>query len=66
MPRVGFEPTIAAFERAKMVHAFYRASTLIGVPDNYFLKLVVLKMCMYFHFHCIYSDSRDGVGSWRY
>jgi hypothetical protein len=40
-----------------------------GVPHNYFLKLLVLKMpvlCMYFCFHCIYSDSRDGVGSWRY
>jgi hypothetical protein len=30
MPRVGFEPTIPAFERAKTVHALDRAVTVIG------------------------------------
>jgi hypothetical protein len=30
MPRVGFEPTIAIFERAKMVHALERTATVIG------------------------------------
>jgi hypothetical protein len=30
MPRVGFEPTILVFERAKMVHALDRAATVIG------------------------------------
>jgi hypothetical protein len=30
MPRVGFEPTIPVFERAKMVNASDRAPTLIG------------------------------------
>jgi hypothetical protein len=30
MPRVGFEPTIPDFERAKTVHAFVRAATVIG------------------------------------
>jgi hypothetical protein len=30
MPRMGFEPTIPAFERAKMVHALDRAATVIG------------------------------------
>jgi hypothetical protein len=34
MPRVGFEPTIQVFERAKTVHALDRAVTLIG---SYFL-----------------------------
>jgi hypothetical protein len=29
MPRVGFEPTISVFERAKMVHALDRAAILI-------------------------------------
>jgi hypothetical protein len=29
MPRVGFEPTIPAFERAKTVHAIDRATTVI-------------------------------------
>jgi hypothetical protein len=31
MPRVGFEPTIPAFERAKTVHALDRAVTMIGM-----------------------------------
>jgi hypothetical protein len=30
MPRMGFEPTIPAFERAKNVHALDRAATVIG------------------------------------
>jgi hypothetical protein len=30
MPRVGFELTISAFERAKIVYAFDRAATVIG------------------------------------
>jgi hypothetical protein len=30
MPRVVFEPTIPAFERAKKVHALDRAATVIG------------------------------------
>jgi hypothetical protein len=30
MPRVGFDPTIPAFERAKTVHALDRAATVIG------------------------------------
>jgi hypothetical protein len=31
MPRVGFEPKIPAFERAKTVHALDRAGTMIGI-----------------------------------
>jgi hypothetical protein len=34
MPRVGFEPTIPAFERAKTVHALDRAATVIGCNLN--------------------------------
>jgi hypothetical protein len=30
MPSVGFEPTIAAFVRAKTIHALDRAATVIG------------------------------------
>jgi hypothetical protein len=30
MPRVGFEPTIPVFERAKIFHALDRAATMIG------------------------------------
>jgi hypothetical protein len=33
MPRVGFEPTIPAFERAKTVYALDRVATVIG-PSN--------------------------------
>jgi hypothetical protein len=32
MPRVGFEPTTPVFKRAKTVHAFDRAVTVIGSP----------------------------------
>jgi hypothetical protein len=34
VPRVGFEPTIPAFERAQTVHALDRAATVIGVTHN--------------------------------
>jgi hypothetical protein len=34
MPRVGFEPTIPALERAKTVHALGRAATVIGLYTN--------------------------------
>jgi hypothetical protein len=30
MPRVGFEPTIPAFERTKTVHTLDRVATVIG------------------------------------
>jgi hypothetical protein len=30
MPRVGFEPTIPMFKRAKTVHALDRAATVFG------------------------------------
>jgi hypothetical protein len=33
MPRVGFEPTITVFERAKAVHALDPAATVIGRFD---------------------------------
>jgi hypothetical protein len=31
MPRVGFESTTPVFERAKTIHAFDRAATVIGI-----------------------------------
>jgi hypothetical protein len=31
MPRVGFEPTILVFDRAKTVHALDRAANVMGV-----------------------------------
>jgi hypothetical protein len=34
MPRVGFEPTIPVFARAKTVHALDRAVTVIGRDWN--------------------------------
>jgi hypothetical protein len=40
MPRVGFEPTIPAFERAKTVHALDRAATvldLLSIPNKMFV-----------------------------
>jgi hypothetical protein len=38
MPRVGFEPRIPAFERAKTVHALYRAATVIARPHITYAK----------------------------
>jgi hypothetical protein len=38
MPRVGFEPTIAVFELAKMVHALDRAATVIGTAEKYIIS----------------------------
>jgi hypothetical protein len=35
MPRVGLEPTIPAFERAKTVHALDCASTVTGNSKQY-------------------------------
>jgi hypothetical protein len=35
MPRVGFEPTIPVFERAKTVHALDREATVFGFCRNY-------------------------------
>jgi hypothetical protein len=40
MPRVEFEPTIPAFERAKAVHALDRAATVIG--DSVFTPFIFL------------------------
>jgi hypothetical protein len=39
MPRVGFEPTIPVFERAKTVHALDRAVTVVGSMFSYVRKL---------------------------
>jgi hypothetical protein len=33
MPRVGFEPTIPVFERAKIVNALDRVTVIGGVSD---------------------------------
>jgi hypothetical protein len=38
MPRVGFEPTIPAFERAKTVHALDHATALIGICTSYLIE----------------------------
>jgi hypothetical protein len=34
MPRVGFEPTIPVFGRAKTVHEFDHGATVIGVSNR--------------------------------
>jgi hypothetical protein len=39
MPRVGFDPTIAVFKRAKTVHALDRAATVMGKECLYQLKI---------------------------
>jgi hypothetical protein len=47
MPRVGFEPTIPAFERAKTVHALDSTATVIGSNSRQVIRisnLLVLKL----------------------
>jgi hypothetical protein len=43
MPRVGFEPTIPVFERAKTVHVLDRAATVIGFKKYYLCIYVALR-----------------------
>jgi hypothetical protein len=43
MPRVGLEPMIPVFERAKTVHALDRAATVIG---HVYYLLEMLKQCL--------------------
>jgi hypothetical protein len=47
MPRVGFEPTIPVFKRAKTVHALDRAVTVIGshVGISTIISMNHLKLC---------------------
>jgi hypothetical protein len=44
MPRVGFEPTIPKFERAKMVHVLDRAATAIGRTVYKLYKICFLRV----------------------
>jgi hypothetical protein len=46
MPRVGFEPTIPAFERTKIVHALDREATVIGISLS--LDHNIFKICARF------------------
>jgi hypothetical protein len=47
MPRVGFEPTIPVFERAKMVHALDRAAAVIGTFTFTFTFTYTLSFHLY-------------------
>jgi hypothetical protein len=38
MPRMGFEPTIPVFERAKTVHVLDRAATVIDKEATSYIK----------------------------
>jgi hypothetical protein len=42
MPRLGFEPTIPVFERAKRVHALDRAATVIGNETSTWHKYKII------------------------
>jgi hypothetical protein len=41
MPRLGFEPTISVFERAKTVHSLDRSATVIGMTAVTIYKIEV-------------------------
>jgi hypothetical protein len=42
MPRIGFELTNPAFERAKTVHALDRSATVIGIKPTSAKKLMTM------------------------
>jgi hypothetical protein len=44
MPRVGFEPTIPVFERAKTVHALDCVAIVIGIPSTNLPKFAIAKI----------------------
>jgi hypothetical protein len=44
MPRVRFEPTIPAFERAKTVHALDRAATVIGLHVVTITEILTIRL----------------------
>jgi hypothetical protein len=46
MPRVGFEPTIPAFERAKIFHSLDRTATVIGIVED--MSNVILRYSLSF------------------
>jgi hypothetical protein len=56
--RVGFEPTIPAFERAKTVHDLHRAATVIGCLIIDFIDIL---HCSYVTCSCCpgYSDGKN-------
>jgi hypothetical protein len=64
MLRVGFEPTIPVFERAKTVHALDHAATLIGVCINLLqgkLDLFVSRSVLLVRWAWMYTrDAPDG------
>jgi hypothetical protein len=59
MPRVVFEPTIPAFERAKTVHALDRAATVIGNMKPTFLKIIeyIERLVGVFHLLIYFVDN---------
>jgi hypothetical protein len=44
VPRVGFEPTIPVFKRAKTVHELHRAATVIGARAFYRTEIGILPL----------------------
>jgi hypothetical protein len=52
MPRVGFEPTIPVFERAKTVHASDRATTVIGIRSIYYRNIETSDRYLNIHNPC--------------
>jgi hypothetical protein len=59
MPRVGFEPTIPVFVKAKTVHALERAATVIGnyalySPPMSFSSSVTFPFHLFFYYYFVY------------
>jgi hypothetical protein len=65
MPRVGFQPTITASERAKTVHALDRSATVTGadVHDTRQLYTYILR---YLDRHMYLTSSHFGLNGTKF
>jgi hypothetical protein len=55
MPWVGFEPTIAASERAKTVHGSDRSASVTGFWDTNYTNLITIFSKLRMNDHCFYT-----------
>jgi hypothetical protein len=58
MPRLGFEPMIPAFERAKTVHALHRPATVMGYENYRVWKCYALRVLETCLFKRVFHDNK--------
>jgi hypothetical protein len=77
IPRVGFEPTTPAFERAKTIHVLDRAASVIGRNISYFeeniLQIRQISITVWYVWnslrnyskHCAWRNCSSHVSTWE-